>query len=125
MIGLQKGATGLQENILFWIMINGIPSAICTALAMGNPITILAAFVFAPFTSLTPVIGVGYVTALVQAYVSPPRVDEIESSINDATKIKGWFKNKLLRILLVFIFSTFGSIFGTWTGGAKLLGSIY
>lgn len=125
MIGLQKGAADLQENLLFWIMINGIPSAICTALAMGNPVTILSALVFAPFTSLTPIIGIGYVTAFVQAYVRPPRVDELDSSINDATNIKGWFKNKLLRILLVFIFSTLGSIFGTWTGGAKILGSIY
>lgn len=124
-IGLQKGASALQENLIFWILINGTPSAICTALAMGNPLTIVAAFIFAPFTSLTPVIGVGYVTAFVQAYVRSPRVEELESAANDATNLKGWFQNKLLRIFLVFIFSSLGSVFGTWAGGAKLISSIF
>ena len=53
------------------------------------------------------------------------RVEELEKATSDATQLKGWFQNKLLRIFLVFIFSSLGSVFGTWAGGAKLISSIF
>ena len=70
-IGYQKGAAAAGDNALFWMMANGVPSGLGALLAWAHPFTILAAVAGAPFTSLTPVIGVGYVTAFVQAYVQP------------------------------------------------------
>ena len=55
-IGFSKGAAVAGDNLQFWILANGIPSAIGAAIALAHPFTIVAAFVGAPITSLTPVI---------------------------------------------------------------------
>jgi pheromone shutdown protein TraB len=58
--------------LLFWVLANGIPCALGALVALAHPLTILAAFVAAPITSLSPLIGAGYVTAFVEAYFARP-----------------------------------------------------
>ncbi|MCW9066373.1 MAG: TraB/GumN family protein, partial [Ignavibacteriaceae bacterium] len=60
-IGYSKGLNEAGDNALFWILANGIPSAIGAIVALAHPLTILAAFFAAPITSLSPLIGAGYV----------------------------------------------------------------
>ena len=43
------------QMIQRWFLINGILSALGTALALAHPLTIISAFLAAPFTSLNPV----------------------------------------------------------------------
>jgi len=123
-LGWSRGADVAGENLMFWILINGIPSAIGAALAWAHPLTIVAAFIAAPLTSLSPLIGAGYVVAFVQAYLQPPRVSDIQNVTTAAGKFSGWWKNRLLRVLLAFVLSTLGSAIGTWLGGAKIVRSL-
>jgi pheromone shutdown-related protein TraB len=120
LIGVQKGASVAGENILFWILANGIPASIGALLALAHPLTTLSAFASAPITSLTPVIGAGYVTAFIQVLVCPPVVKEFETAGEDISSFKGWWKNRLLRVFLVFILTGFGSAIGTWVGGYEI-----
>ena len=106
LIGYQRGIGAAGENALFWILANGIPSGIGALLAFAHPFTVLVAFAGAPFTSLTPVIGVGYVTAFVQAYVQPPVVREFQSVAEDIAIIGQWWQSRLLRIFLAFLLPT-------------------
>ena len=124
-IGWQKGAEAAGENALFWILANGIPSGIGGILAMAHPLTILTAFVSAPFTSLTPVIGVGYVTAFVQAYLQPPLVKDFQTVAEDIAIPRRWWKSRLLRVFLAFLFPTIGSIIGTWVGGTRIVSNLF
>lgn len=124
-IGFQKGAVAAGENALFWFLANGIPSAIGGALALAHPFTILTAFGAAPFTSLTPVIGVGYVTAFVQAYVQPPVVREFQTVAEDIVIPRRWWSSRLLRIFLAFLLPTIGSIIGTWVGGTRIVSNLF
>jgi pheromone shutdown-related protein TraB len=124
-IGFTKGSAEAGDNVLFWILANGIPSALGAALAYGHPLTVIASFLAAPITSLTPVIGAGYVAAFVQAYVKPPIVKEFHTVTDDVSKVKLWWKNRLLRILLVFILSGLGSAIGTYVGAYKIIQSIF
>ena len=124
-IGLQKGALAAGENALFWILANGIPSALGAAIALAHPFTILAAFIAAPFTSLTPVIGAGYVTAFVQAYVQPPMVREFQTVAEDIAVPRLWWSSRLLRIFLAFLLPTLGSIIGTWVGGTRIVSNLF
>ena len=78
-------------------------------------------FLSAPFTSLTPVVGTGYVTAFVQAWVRPPRVFELRELKADALVPRRWFRNRALKIALALILPTIGSIFGTFVGGSRLI----
>ncbi len=125
LIGLRQGAAAAGENLLFWILANGVPSAVGAVLALAHPATIAAAFLAAPITSLTPVIGAGYVTAFVQAYLKPPLVSELKEVSRDIGSVAGWWRNRLLRIFLVFLFTTFGSILGTWVGGAEIVSNLF
>jgi len=124
-IGYSKGADVAGDNAIFWILANGIPSALGTILAFAHPFTIIAAFLAAPITSLTPVIGAGYVAAFVQVYFQPPIVKEFESVTEDVSNWKMWWQNKLLKVLLVFILSGLGSAIGTYVGAYKIISDLF
>ena len=124
-IGIQKGAADAGSNLLYWILANGIPSAIGGILAFANPLTVIGAFAAAPITSLTPVIGAGYVAAFIQVMRTPPVVKEFESVGEDMGKLTGWWKNKLLRLFLVFLFTGLGSSIGTYIGGYKIITNLF
>lgn len=104
-----------------WIVWNGALAAIGTAIAAGHPLTILAAFVGAPITSLCPLVGVGFLTGIVQAVVKKPKVGDIETLMDDAATVKGFYKNRITRVLLVFVLSSLGSSIGTFAAGATIV----
>ena len=124
-IGARHGATEAGANALYWILANGIPSAIGAVIAFAHPATILSAFASAPITSLTPVIGAGYVCAFVQVMTRPPVVREFESVSSDIATVRGWWRNKLLRIFLVFLMTGLGSSIGTWVGGYRIMSNLF
>lgn len=97
-----------------WILANGLLAALGALLALGHPLTILAAFVGAPITSLNPTIGAGFVTGLVQALVASPTVRDMERVSDDLSTARGWWSNRMTRVLLVFFFSSLGSAIGTF-----------
>jgi pheromone shutdown-related protein TraB len=124
-LALTKGPEVAGDNLRFWILINGIPAAIGAALAAAHPLTVLAAFLAAPVTSLSPVIGAGYVTALVQAYLRPPRVRDFQVVSEEILELRSWWRNRLLRVFLAFLMPTLGSVIGTWVGGARILRDLF
>ncbi len=124
-IGVTQGAAAASDNAIFWFLINAVPCAIGAVIALAHPVTILAGFISAPFTSLTPVIGAGYVTAFVQTYVHPPLVHEFQSVGEDIATLRGWWHSRLLRVFLVFILTTLGSLIGTWVGGSVIVSNMF
>lgn len=124
-IALDKGLQAATDSALVWIVANSIPAAIGTALAAGHPLTVLSALISAPFTSLSPLIGVGHVTAFVQAYVHPPRVHEFSTVTDDLAIASRWWRSRLLRVLLVFTLSSIGGLIGVWVGGLKVLTRLF
>ena len=124
-IGYSKGLSEAGDNALFWILANGIPSAIGAIVALAHPFTILTAFFAAPITSLSPLIGAGYVAAFVQAYFQPPIVKDFQSVSENARKFSMWWKNKLLKVLLVFILASLGSVLGTWVGLVEIVKNVF
>jgi pheromone shutdown-related protein TraB len=122
LIGFKQGASEAGANVLYWILANGIPSAVGAVLAMAHPATIFSAFAAAPLTSLTPVIGAGYVCAFIQVMTRPPVVKELENVGKDIGRFTG--SNRLLRVFLVFILTGLGSIVGTYVGGYKIISNL-
>jgi pheromone shutdown-related protein TraB len=106
--------TQFNTAALAWVLANGILSAVGAIIALGHPVTVIAAFIAAPLTSLNPTVGAGMVTALVQTLVSSPKVSDFQTIGDDIAEWKGWWSNKLGRVLLVFVFSSIGSTIGTF-----------
>ena len=124
-IGYSKGLNEAGDNALFWILANGIPSAIGALIALAHPLTILTAFLAAPVTSLSPLIGAGYVAAFVQVYFQPPLVKDFQTVADSARKFSMWWKNKLLKVLLVFILASLGSVLGTYVGLYEIVKNVF
>ena len=123
-IGVTQGAAAAGDNLFYWVLANGIPAAVGAVVALAHPLTILISFFGAPLTSLTPVIGAGYVAAFVQAYFQPPVVKEFQTVGDDIGHWRKWWQNKLLRVLLVFIMTTLGSLIGTYVGAAEIISNL-
>ncbi len=120
-IGITQGLNSVQDSLVYWFLVNGFFCSLGAIAALSHPVTILAGFIAAPFTSLTPVIGAGYVTALVQILMSPPSIKEIKSAGSDLYTLKKWWENKLLRVFLAFILPGIGSMVGTVAGGWQII----
>ncbi len=104
----------LTDAAVAWFLANGVLAALGAAIALGHPLTVVTAFVAAPFTSLNPAIGAGFVTGLTQAYLAGPTVQDLETVSDDMATLRGWWGNRLTRVLLVFLFSNIGSAAGTF-----------
>ncbi|MDX2168658.1 MAG: TraB family protein, partial [Deltaproteobacteria bacterium] len=124
-IGLRQGAAAVGDNALFWILATGLPGLVGAVVALAHPLTILATFLSAPITTLSPLIGVGYVAAFVQAWVRPPLVRELQSVTDDVRVPRQWWSNRLLRICLVFLLTTIGTSLGTMIGTAEIVSNLF
>jgi len=102
-VGYQTGIEKAGELSLHWAMLTGGGAMLGAVIAGGHPLTILVALVMAPFTGLTPLIGVGFFTALTQVYMRPPRVQEMESLSEDIWQVRHWWKNRVTRVMLCFL----------------------
>jgi pheromone shutdown-related protein TraB len=108
--GWQLGA----EMFLYWFLVNGVLSAAGAVISLAHPLTTLLAFAAAPFTSLNPAVGVGLFTVFTEAVLRKPRVADFENLNDDIASVKGFFRNRLTHILLVFMFTSLGSMAGTF-----------
>jgi pheromone shutdown-related protein TraB len=124
-IGITQGPAAAGDSALFWILASGTPCALGAVLALAHPLTVLAAFVSAPITTLSPVLGAGYVTAFVQAFVRPPRVKEFQTVASDVTSLRRWWQSRLLRVLLAFILPSLGASLGMVFGSVEIFGNLF
>jgi pheromone shutdown-related protein TraB len=108
------GAHTGTHMITWWIMANGILAGLGAVIALAHPLTILASIIAAPLTSLNPMIAAGWVSGLVEAFSRKPKVRDFENLPKDILSIKGFWKNKITRILLVVVFTNLGSSIGTF-----------
>ena len=124
-VGFKQSPELGGQLVTTWILFNGGLSALGTALALGHPVSIFAAFFAAPLTSLNPTIGAGMVVGLVESYMRKPKVGDFETLREDITHYSMWWKNRVARLLLIFFFSSFGSMIGTYAAGASIVTQLF
>lgn len=125
-LGFVKGGTGASLNMLLnWVLCNGSLAALGSLLALGHPLTILVAFVGAPIATLNPVLGVGLFTGIVQAWVKKPKIQDMETLYSDVSSVKGFYKNRILKVLLVFMLSSIGGVIGNFIAVPSLITSLF
>ena len=120
------GANAGTDMIWWWVLANGILAGLGAAIAMAHPLTILSSVLAAPLTSLNPMIAAGWVSGLVEAFSRKPKVKDFERLPEDILSIRGFWRNKVTRILLVVVFTNLGSSLGTFVAiplMVKVLGS--
>lgn len=110
--------------LLQWVLVTGVLGALGCTLAGGHPLSILAAFVASPITPLHPALASGTVSALVEAYVRKPTYADFMALRDDTQTLRGWYRNRVSRILLNFFLTSLGTAIGVWTGGLSMLGKL-
>ncbi|UCF95565.1 MAG: TraB/GumN family protein [Desulfobacterales bacterium] len=115
------GAKAGQDMIVWWILANGILAGIGALLALAHPATVVSAVVAAPLTSLNPMIAAGWVSGLVEAFSRKPKVKDLETLPEDILSFRGFWRNKVTRILLVVVFTNLGSTLGTFVAFPVIL----
>lgn len=103
-----------------WVVLTGGLSALGALCAGGHPLTVITAFLGAPFTTLHPAIGIGMFTALSEAFIRRPTVGDFSRLRSDTAHWRGWWRNRVARTLLVFLLSGFGASLGTYIGGFRI-----
>jgi len=110
----RSGSQASLSMILRWILLNGSLAALGSLLCMAHPVTIIASFLLAPVATLNPVLAIGLFAAVIEAYFRKPTVQDAENLADDVTSIKGFYKNRITHILLVFFLSSIGGMIGNF-----------
>lgn len=113
-------ADGIDQTIS-WILWTATLGAIGAAVAFGHPLAILTAFVGGPIGALHPLLAAGWFSGLAQAYVRRPNVGDFETLSKDVFTLKGFWDNKVTRVLLVVVLTNLGTAAGNIIGGADVI----
>jgi len=108
------GAKVGKDMVVWWLLANGVLAGLGALAALAHPLTVLSSIVAAPLTSLNPMVAAGWVSGLVEAFSRKPRVIDFENLQEDIHSLRGFWKNKVTRVLLVVVFTNLGSSIGTF-----------
>jgi pheromone shutdown-related protein TraB len=116
--------TGLQQ-LSAWVLWTGLLAAAGTALTLAHPLSILTSFVAAPLTTLHPLLACGWFTGLAEAALKKPTVKDVQNVQTDIFTIKGFYKNRLLKTVLVMFMANLGASIGTFIAGTSLIRNLF
>lgn len=109
-----SGAEKSLELVLRWVLLNGSLAALGSLVCLAHPLTILVSFVTAPIGTLNVFLAVGMFAALAEASLRRPSVLDFQRLATDITSIKGFYRNRVTHILLIFFFSSLGGAIGNF-----------
>lgn len=113
------------NDLIVWFALSGGLAVLGALLCLAHPLTILTTALTAWIGTLSPVLGVGMFAGLMEAYQRPPTFEDFDSLSEHATHAKMWYKNKVLRILLIFVITSPFSSIGTFIAGGNIIGSLF
>ncbi len=112
----QSEETSFIDMMLRWILPTSIGAGGLTLLAGGSIFSVLTAIVVSPIAAIHPLLGTGMVVGVVEAWRRRPNVVDCEQLPDDIQTWKGFWKNKVTRILLIAVASGIGTAVGFWIG---------
>lgn len=124
-ISFSNGMQAGLDQLYIWLIWNGSLSALGTLLALGHPLSILTSFVIAPISSLNPFLAAGWFSGLVQAYMKKPTVQDLQRVHEDINSLRGFYRNKFLKVLAVVMLANLGSSLGTFIAGADIIHNLF
>ncbi len=120
-----SGAEASLKLLLRWVALNGTLAALGSLLCLAHPLTVLVSFVAAPIATLNPFVAVGLFSGTVEAWLRKPRVSDFQNLAVEATSLRGFYRNKVTHILLVFFLSSLGGALGNFIALPFLAGGAF
>jgi pheromone shutdown-related protein TraB len=100
--------------LINYIMLTAGGGALGALIAGARPLSILAAAVSSPITPLHPALSSGMVSGALETWLRKPRVEAFARLRDDVMSVKGWWRNPVTRIFLVFTLTNAGTALGFW-----------
>ena len=120
-LGFQRNPDLGWRLLVEWAIINGGLAGLGAAIALAHPLVVLGTALAAPFTSLNPMVGAGFVAAGLELWLRKPSVGDFQRLRKDVTTVGGWWRNRAARTFVVFVLATLGSVIGTYLGGFRIV----
>lgn len=118
------GAITSLDMLVRWLLWNGSLAAVGAIIALGHPLSIIVAFIGAPAATLNPFLAVGILSGITQAWVRKPQVRDMEFLAKDVGSFKGFYRNRISHVLLIFFLSSFGGAIGNFIAVPALVTSL-
>lgn len=112
----QSENTSFVDMMLRWVLPTSIGAGGLTLLAGGSIFSVLTAVVVSPIAAIHPLLATGMVVGVVEAWRRRPGVIDCEQLPDDIQTWRGFWKNKVTRILLIAVASGIGTAGGFWVG---------
>jgi pheromone shutdown-related protein TraB len=109
-----SGSQASLKMITWWAVITASFAALGAVLLLAHPLTIAASALSAPITTLHPLIAAGWVAGLVEATLRKPQVKDFLALANDIVSVRGFFRNKITRLLLLVAIVNLTTSIGTF-----------
>jgi pheromone shutdown-related protein TraB len=123
--GIHHGGLALGADLLRqWVFYTVGFTALGALLAGANPLSLIVGAVVAPFKPFRPGMPSGMFSALVETRLRKPAYGDFLALRDDAQTIGGWYRNRVTRVVLVFMLTYLGTIAGEWLAGARILGKL-
>jgi pheromone shutdown-related protein TraB len=119
--GFTQGVDVGTDLILRWVLTTGLLGALGCLAAGGHPLSILGAFVSSPLTPLHPALASGTVSALIETWIRRPTVADFARLRDDVGSVKGWWRNRVSRVLVNFFLTSLGTAIGVYLAGWSML----
>ena len=120
-----RGARAGTDALLAWVLFTGGFAALGAIAAAAHPLSVLAAFIAAPLKPFRPGIPASAISAGVEAWLRKPRVADFDALRDDVAHWSGWWKNRIARTLLNFMFDTLGTVLGEYTAGIHIIRTLF
>lgn len=123
--GFAQGGADLGKDLLLqWAAWTGGLGGLGALLARGHVLSVLAAAISAPLKPFRPGVPPGMFSALAEVHLRKPAYPDFLALRDDAQTLAGWYRNRVCRVVLVFMFTNLGSMVGVWISGARIFGKL-
>ncbi len=123
--GFWRGGVAVGTDLLMqWVLFTAGLAAVGCAAAGGHPLSILAGAIAAPLKPFRPGIPSGAFSALVELRMRKPAYGDFLALRDDAQTLRGWYRNRVSRVVLNFVLTNLGTGIGVWLAGARILGKL-
>jgi pheromone shutdown-related protein TraB len=109
-----SGSQASLKMITWWALITASFAALGALIMLAHPLTIAASALSAPITTLHPLIAAGWVAGLAEASLRKPQVKDFLALPDDIVSVRGFFRNKITRLLLLVAVVNLTTSIGTF-----------
>jgi len=117
--GFSRGAEVGRDLISFYVFATGGLAALGAIIGGAHILSALAALVSAPLTVLHPALSSGMFSAAAEIWLRKPQVADFQALRDDLKHWRNWWKNRVTRVLLVFILTNLFTTIGVYLTGIE------